>query len=125
MHMNAEARAALEPLELEFQVVVICPACVLGTELRNSDEYLSSFHDIYLTKIKLTDNVSFTSLPVLAHFLLQNGFSSVQATQLQTTQSVEGKCFPGFFVLVSVVFLNANVDLFYFGFFLVRQGPTV
>lgn len=83
------------PLELEFQVVVICPACVLGTELRYSD--LSSSPNICLTKIKLTGNVSFTSVSVLAHFLLQNGFSSVQATQLQTTQSVEGKCFPGFF----------------------------
>lgn len=95
----------------------VCWALSSGTQM----SYLSSFPNIYLTKIKLTDNVSFTSLSVLAHFLLQNGFSSVQATQLQTTQSVEGKCFPGFFVLVSVVFLNANVDLFCFVFD--KTGP--
>jgi hypothetical protein len=38
----------------------------------------------------------------------------VQATQLQTTQSVEGKHFPGFFFLVLVAFLNIDVELFVF-----------
>lgn len=94
--MNAEARGkCLWSWSSRWLLSVqhVCWALSSGTQM----SYLSSFPNICLTKIKLTDNVSFTSLSVLAHFLLQNGFSSVQATQLQTTQSVEGKCFPRFF----------------------------